>query len=153
MSESIQTLENEIRMLKGSLPPPERQRQDPVVEAPNSSPTATKPVTTAISVPHYDVNWHESQATALLSPGNGNEEPTFSDQALEVEVPSNYVPSPPVCSSCRGRREVTGRSPELTPSVHGIIFTSVVENMPRFAHHLTLLNMLFLSGDLIFVSI
>ena len=49
--------------------------------------------------------------------------------------------------------EVTGRSPELTPSVHGIIFTSVVENMPRFAHHLTLLNLLFLSGDLIFVSI
>ena len=49
--------------------------------------------------------------------------------------------------------EVTGRYPELTPSVHGIIFTSVVENMPRFAHHLTLLNLLFLSGDLIFVSI
>ena len=153
MSESIQALENEILMLKGSHPSPERKREDPAVETSISSPTATKPVTTVISVPHYDVNWHESPATALLSPGNGNEEPVFTEQALEVEVPSNYVPSPPVCSSCRGRREVTGRSPELTPSVHGIIFTSVVEIMPRFAHHLTLLNLLFLSGDLIFVSI
>ena len=43
--------------------------------------------------------------------------------------------------------EVIGRSPELTPSVRGTISTSAVENMPRFAHHLTLLNMLFLSGD------
>ena len=49
--------------------------------------------------------------------------------------------------------EVIGCSPELTSSVHGIISSSVVENMPRFAHHLTLLNMLFLSGDLIFASI
>ena len=49
--------------------------------------------------------------------------------------------------------EAIGRSPELTPSVRGTISTSAVENMPRFAHHLTLLNMLFLSGDLIFASI
>ena len=49
--------------------------------------------------------------------------------------------------------EEIGRSPELTLSVRGTISTSVVENMPRFAHHLTLLNLLFLSGDLIFVSI
>ena len=49
--------------------------------------------------------------------------------------------------------EEIGRSPELTPSVRGTISTSAVENMPRFAHHLTLLNMLFLSGNLIFASI
>ena len=105
MSESIQTLENEILMLKGSPTPPERQ--DPVVEASISSHTATKPNTTVISVPHYDVNWHKSPVTALLSPGNGNEEPVFTEQALEVEVPPNYVPSPPVCSSCRGRGDWT----------------------------------------------
>ena len=39
----------------------------------------------------------------------------------------------------------------LTFSVHGTISTSAVENMPRFALHLTLLNLLFLSGDFIFV--
>ena len=91
MSESIQTLENEIFILKGSPPPPERKGNDPAVEAFISSLSATKPVTTVISVPHYDVNWHESPVTALLSPGNGNEEPAFSEQALEVEVPPNYI--------------------------------------------------------------
>ena len=40
---------------------------------------------------------------------------------------------------------------QIPPPLLGPANTSVVENMPRFAHHLTLLNMLFLSGDLIFV--
>ena len=53
LSESIQALENEILVLQGSLPPPERKREDP--------------------------------------DGNGNEEPDFTDEAMEVDVPSNYA--------------------------------------------------------------
>ena len=91
MSGSIEALENEILSLKDSLP----KSEEPAVGA--SIQLNSKPIK-VISVPHYAV-------TALLSPGNGNEEPTFSDQALEVEVPSNYLPSPPVCSSYRGRSD------------------------------------------------
>ena len=101
LSESIQALENEILKLQGSLPPPERKREDPAASI--SSPTATKPVTPIIS----KVTWHESPATALFSPGNGNEEPDFTDEAMEVDVPSNYIPSPPVCSSCKRRGDWT----------------------------------------------
>ena len=98
MSGSIEALENEILSLKDSLP----KSEEPAVGA--SIQLNSKPIK-VISVPHYAITWHESAVTALLSPGNGNEEPTFSDQALEVEVPSNYLPSPPVCSSYRGRSD------------------------------------------------
>ena len=98
MSGSIEALENEILSLKDSLP----KSEEPAVGA--SIQLNSKPIK-VISVPHYANTWHESAVTALLSPGNGNEEPTFSDQAMEVEVPSNYLPSPPVCSSYRGRSD------------------------------------------------
>ena len=112
-----------LLVLQGSLPPPARKKEDP--EASISSPTATKPVTPIIS----EVTWHESPAM-------------FQVIMFQVHQFAQAV-----------KDEVIGRFPELTPSMPGTISTCVVENMPRFAHHLTLLNMLFLSGDLIFANI
>ena len=83
-----------------------KKKRCPAAVTPISSATASKPVPVTNNksdgdeIPLYQ---HESLITALLSPGKGEEPPVFTEQALEVEVPPNYIPSPPPCSICRRR--------------------------------------------------
>ena len=83
-----------------------KKKRCPAAVTPISSATASKPVPVTNNksdgdeIPLYQ---HESLITALLSPGKAEEPPVFTEQALEVEVPPNYIPSPPPCSICRRR--------------------------------------------------
>ena len=81
-----------------------KKKRFPAAVTPISSATAYNSVAATNTTRNSDppAYHHEDPVNALLSPGAGRE-PFFTTLSSEVEVPPNYVPSPPLCSTCGGR--------------------------------------------------
>ena len=81
-----------------------KKKRCPAAVTPISSATAYNSVAATNTTRNSDppAYHHEDPVNALLSPGAGGE-PFFTTLSSEVEVPPNYVPSPPLCSTCGGR--------------------------------------------------
>ena len=81
-----------------------KKKRCPAAVTPISSATASKSVAATNTTRNSDppAYRHGSRPDALLSPGAGGE-PVFTELSLEVEVPPNYIPTPPLCSTCGGR--------------------------------------------------
>ena len=105
-----------------------KKKRCPAAVTPISSATASKSVAATNTTRNSDppAYHHESLVNALLSPGAGGE-PVFTELSVEVEVPPNYIPSPPLCSTC---------FQEWTHSVRGTtsMFATVVVDMPSLSH-------------------
>ena len=80
-----------------------KKKRCPEAVTPISSATASNSVAATNTTRNSDPPaYHQDPVNALLSPGAGGE-PFFTTLSSEVEVPPNYVPSPPLCSTCGGR--------------------------------------------------
>ena len=115
-----------------------KKKRCPAAVTPISSATAYNSVAATNTTRNSDppAYHHEDPVNALLSPGAGGE-PFFTELSSEVEVPPNYVPSPPFFVQ---PVEVVGIGSfqELTPSVRGTMstFATVVVDIPSLSHHL-----------------